>query len=588
MCKGLFLVLISFLITGVIYSCGGGGGGSSSPPPTPKAPGIYGTAASGAAHGHRPIEIGDGNGNHDGGETDDNGNFMIPTTIVKTPPYLLRVITSTTPTTMLYSVSADENAATTINITPLTDLIIRSWYSAQTPSVRIEDAFSDPVTYPAPKPESVSVIHDLIRNVVQLWLDKNNVTNTDFNLISTPFTAGTITVPGTGLDTVLHQAWVNASTGQIVISNGTTTQNSTLNAFLSSLTASTMTVSQVTGSTVESGNNDLTSVPTTTEMQAALAGINSMLAELTSMVNARGSSLVYTDLRPYIDQDSAMQHNGANPDQLAMQFAAKALTDFAAGYTESYKVKAIYSIDANSADVRIKGIGMPHSTVKKVLGKWLLSGNGRSGDIMFGVKMITRQGAYKPGDGVSVEVIVQAPPGKVTAVTLTGGSIWSSFTTTQHDTKVGAYGNMDNYYFTSGVLASPPPKDTPFTVLLTTPTGTENYTILSNAYTNEPIRITNLSDTNTTLATVTPGSELTVNWTKPTTFPINTMGLSWQAWNGTGLACLGSGILSDKKATTGRLTIPASCEGSPVSRVHVYVGAFGISGEVAQSTYTAE
>jgi len=580
--RTVFIVALG--ATPLLLSCGGGGGGgSSAPPATPKAPGIYGTAASGLAHGHRPIEVGDGDGNHGSGETDGDGNFIIPTTGL-TPPYLLLVTTATG--SKLYSVSADLNAATTINVTPLTDLIIRSWYSAQTPSVNIDYAFDNLPTNPAPKPESVSLIHDLIKNIVQLWLDNNGVTSSDFNLISTPFTAGSITVPGTGLDKVLDQAWVNAATGQIVISNGTTTQNTTLNAFLSSLTASTTTVSQLTGSTVESGNNNLTTVPTTTASQAALAGITTMLANFTNMVNAKGSSLVYTDLLPYIDPDSNMKHNGANRDQLAKILTSGATSAFSSGKTKLYTVKAIYSLDANSADMKITGTGMSNSTFKLVSGSWLISGNGRSGNIWFDVSMVTRQGAYMPGDGVTVAAGIQAPPNKVTAVTLDGGGIFSAVTITQHDTKIGPYGNMDNFYFDSGVLTNPPQAGTLFTVTLTTPTGTESYTIPSNAYTTEPIRITNLSGT--ALSTVTPGSELIVNWTKPTTFAISKMGLTYQAWNGSGVACLGEGTTSSPTATTGKVTIPASCGGSSVTRVHVYVGAMGVNGEWAKVTYTAE
>jgi hypothetical protein len=147
---------------------------------------------------------------------------------------------------------------------------------------------------------------------------------------------------------------------------------------------------------------------------------------------------------------------------------------------------------------------------------------------------------------------------------------------------------MDNFYFDSGVLTNPPPAGTLFTVTLTTPTGTESYTIPSNAYTTEPIRITNLSDTNTTLSTVTPGSELTVTWTKPTTYSVSKMGLSYQAWNGLGVACLGEGTTSGPTVTTGKVTIPALCDGKSVTRVHVYVGAMGVNGEWSKVTYTAE
>ena len=592
----VYLRVALIVVLGVVpllLSCGGGGGGGTSPaPPAPPAPpsagpAISGTAAIGAGCSHGRIEIGDGDGNKDGGDADDDGKFVIPLINVKTPPYLLRVTTATLPTTTLYSVSADENAAPTINITPLTDLIIRSWYSAQTPSVSIDHAFTDLPNHPAPSPSAVSYIHDLIKNVVQLWLDKNGVTSGDFNLISTPFTAGTITIPATGIDRVLEQAWINATTEpkSIILSDGSTTQNSTLSTFLSSLTASTTTVSVVTGSNVDSGFNDETVVPNSPAIQTALDGINATLTSFRNTIYTRGSSLLYTDLIQYMD--ASLVHNGYDQTKLAKNFTSDALSNLSKGSPKPYTIDKIYSLGTTSAYVHIKGMGKV--TFKPVTGKWLISGNGLSGSVGVALKMVTRQGAITDGNGIHVESIVQAPPGKVTAVTLDGGGIWSSATTTVHDIKVGPYGNLDNYYFDSGVLANVPPKGTPFTVLLTTPTGTESTTILSNVYTTEPSRITNLAGS--TLSTVTPGSELTVNWTKPTTFPVAKMNLSYQAWNGMGLACLGNGTVSDPTLPTGKVTIPATCgtgTGSTVARVHVYVGIIGVNEETVQVTYTAQ
>ena len=59
--------------------------------------------------------------------------------------------------------------------------------------------------------------------MAQLWLTHNGIDTTRFDLIATPFDAN-----GTGLDHVLNQTTVNAATGHVTISDGTTTQNSTI------------------------------------------------------------------------------------------------------------------------------------------------------------------------------------------------------------------------------------------------------------------------------------------------------------------------------------------------------------------------
>ena len=127
----------------------------------------------------------------------------------------------------LYSVSADSNTSTTINITPLTDMIIRSWYTAQGASV--DTAFTTPAVNPPPTATDVKVISSVVLGIVQGWLQTSGVTTGNFNLISTPFTAN-----GNGVDAVLDQTSVTANNGTItavVTGSGSSagiTQNSTI------------------------------------------------------------------------------------------------------------------------------------------------------------------------------------------------------------------------------------------------------------------------------------------------------------------------------------------------------------------------
>ena len=97
----------------------------------------------------------------------------------------------------LYSVSSNWNASATINITPLTDIIIRSWYGAK--GVDMATAFADPLTYPPPTPTDVMVLRTMVQNTVQTWLQAAGVKTAGFNAISTPFAAN-----GKGVDAVLN------------------------------------------------------------------------------------------------------------------------------------------------------------------------------------------------------------------------------------------------------------------------------------------------------------------------------------------------------------------------------------------------
>jgi len=492
-------------------------------------------------------------------------------------------------------VSADENAATTINITPLTDLIIRSWYSAQTPSVTIEDAFADPVSHPAPKPDSVSLIHNLIKNVVQLWLDNNGVTSTAFNLISTPFTAGTITVPGTGLDKVLDQAWVNAATGHIVISNGTTTQNSTLNAFLSSLTASTTTVSQVTGSTVESGNNDITSVPTTTVEQAALTGINTTLANIANTITSRGFLLSAADLQP--SMDPALMHDGMNQVLFANVTRLMAFQMMATGQNLLFKVKAVKSIDTvnNIADVRLSDNGPDTFKLRQIqfkkdagTGKWLVYGNRRVANVDLRPIMTNQQGNTCPAcSGPTVNVKVEAQPGVVSSVSVTGGGIWNSPTAVNYLDQVDyGYGFIRARFWRPGVIPALPPKDSEFTITVTKAAGgTDRYTELSSAYTLEPISITKINGTTpgNKIADAHLGSTISVEWTEPKTFAIKSRSLNYQVFT-TGPTCMGES--SSVGITNGTITMPNNCSGnSSVTQVNLSAMIFGVNGETTSALW---
>ncbi len=175
---------------------------------------VSGTAAQGSPIGSATVTLVDKNGNTAGGTTGSDGSFAFSGTGSLTPPFMLQVQTGSG---NLYSVSADPNANTTINVTPLTDMIIRSWYTVQ--GTTVNTAFTSPGTYSPPTPTDVKVISSVVLSIVEGWLQNADVDTNNFNLISTPFAAN-----GTGVDGVLDLTGVDQTTGIVTITGSNATQ----------------------------------------------------------------------------------------------------------------------------------------------------------------------------------------------------------------------------------------------------------------------------------------------------------------------------------------------------------------------------
>jgi len=352
---------------------------------------ISGTASVGNPIANAPVDLVDSAGQlvTPSPITSSVGHFSIHSTGIK-PPFLLRVPANSD---YLYSVSSDWKASATINITPLTDIIVRSWYGAK--GVDMTTAFADPVTNPPPTPTDVLVLRTMVQNTVQTWLQSAGVKTAGFNAISTPFTAN-----GKGVDAVLNlinevpstggvinvtingnQTTQNPASENMVLSSSSpnpTTQNTTFSSSNGSLTiTTTATVSGNTGSTTTT-----TSVlPTSQAEEDALAGINTTITNFVNTVNKKGHSLQASDLAPYIDPN--FYDNGMNKDLWTAN-----MIDILAGYTMSYSGLQINSLDTvnNVANVwfqvtsgnQTNGVT---TTFKLVGDTWLVSGNGYEAQI---------------------------------------------------------------------------------------------------------------------------------------------------------------------------------------------------------------
>jgi hypothetical protein len=249
---------------------------------------VTGTAATGAAIANATITLKDSQGNTRTAVTGADGTFSVRTTGL-IPPYLLQV--QPAGGAALYSVSADANASAIMNVTPLTDLIIRSWYGVQ--NVALDTAFGNPAANAPPSPAVVEIISGVVLQVVKLWMDGAGVDTSTFDPISTPFSAD-----GTGVDHVLDQTTVNIGTGEITITDGTTTQDSTVSYDTNAGAISVQTTT--TGTNGSSSSSGGTAVPVSGEEQSAVQGVNAVLAAFANAVNTKGAQLVANDLAPYL------------------------------------------------------------------------------------------------------------------------------------------------------------------------------------------------------------------------------------------------------------------------------------------------
>ncbi|MDA8086318.1 MAG: hypothetical protein M0Z75_06405 [Nitrospiraceae bacterium] len=192
----------------VLSACGGGVGGSSSGPSGSSGGTISGVAATGTAIQGVTVELVDSKGHTltTSKPTGSDGSYSISGTGALTPPFLLKVTSNagSTKGEVLYSVSAGAGATQTINITPLTDMILRTYYQVQ--GTNADAAFGGLVNgttsgkYTPPTPAVVETIAATVKTIVNSVLSSAGISNaSNFDPIAGTITAGT----GQGYDKVL-------------------------------------------------------------------------------------------------------------------------------------------------------------------------------------------------------------------------------------------------------------------------------------------------------------------------------------------------------------------------------------------------
>jgi len=553
---------------------------------------LSGTAAVGAALAGATVTVIDSQGNSASAVTSAQGSYQIATSTsaLGAAPWLVRVTPATG--TVLYSVTADA-APTVANITPWTDLIVRTWYGVQ--GVSPATAFAAPASYPPPNPTQVGTVAQPLLSVAQLGINVHGAAISEpQHFINQAFSAN-----GTGTDLLLEntQVTVSGTSGAtVVVQAGSTTQTTALaySTSTSSVTADTTAtdgVSTTTSSLVQV-------VPVASTQASAIDEINARLAAFAAVVNSKGASLTAADVIDFYTEDAL--DGGLTRDQIVSDL----VTDFSeGGQTISLSVQRVERLDtvAGEAELIVRfrqtlgsavDVDDEYFRMRKVSGLWRLTGDGRIAQVGVTAEARRNQGTYTQNSGPSINIDVR--PLKDTASAVTVSSSVLSATLTQGPTEITDSGvQLSTFNYNTGTLTGTLPQaGTPFTLTLTRSSGgTVSYTVALNAFTNEMIQIT--SPTGTSLSQANLGGTLPVSWTLPVTYAIQRVRLGAfvftdTANNSNTLSCDAEAGVLGTNATTGNLQLPATCGGQPVKKVNISVNVDGVNGERSQVIYTLQ
>lgn len=586
-------LLLAVLFSVALASCGGGGG-TTTGGGTPAGSTVTGTAATGLPVANASLVFKGANGQQVTATTSATGAYSLSTGSL-TSPYFVKVTTAAATLnypagSVFYSVSADA-APSVVNVTPLTDLVVRSWYQVQPTPVTADVAFANPVANPPPAPGVVTVIENVVRQIVGNLLNSNGVNPATLNLISTPFVAN-----GAGVDAALDATQVNAASGIVMTGALTTT-----------ITAA----SGVISTTAVSGvNSTSTSVPIPTNANASVVtGIQTGLDTFAAAVNAKGTQLADTDILPFLDANNAMI-GGFTPAETAAEYAGTMRVQ-TAGDTVSMKVVSLDSVAGNVAHVTVLFTkttnGKPgtqpvqFALVQQANGQWLDARDMRFADVDGSVITSTYAGSVGTNQtNINIDVAALLPPGGATLTgiltgipTVSGPGLSSTpliaggTNTASYIAKPGAAPvnvTYDTFHFPTNILP-PLAAGNVYTVSLPTATSSVSSTVTSNAVTTEAISIGGLT---IGLSNAKLGTPLTFSWTLPTTFTVIGVALEGNSTNGANRCGIINGsVLLPATATSGTVTLPATCGGVAATGAWVAVDIYGAHGEriLAQFTF---
>jgi hypothetical protein len=605
---------------------------------------VQGTASVGAAIISGAVTLVDANGNSVSGTTASDGTFALASGGL-TPPYLVRIVLATAAGpylagTTLYSVSADGNTSTHINVNVLTDTMLRTFYNAE--GINPDAAFANPTGVDAaPSPTAVESLANLFIPAIQLWTNNDGLTltgdapaNGALNLITSPYAAfppGVPPPPGS-LDLLLHQIIAETSNSDGSVSALTISGGGTITETINPTTANdliTLTTTTTDSSNPNSGSSaSFSALALTNTLQPVIDGLNALLTLFKNIVNSRGAALTGSDLLPLY----SMNYLDSGRDRI--QASIHDASELSGATVNSLTVAGIRSFDPATmvADVIIassfsfngqteSGTDNGGNFFKLENGNWVQYGNQRVGDFSANVSART----FQPfgGNGVFMNAFADTPAGRVTNVIVSGPTenaalhIWpgnlGAATLTQGAQQV-ENGELHDTFFTlsndlrpgqgtafQNVTSKVPPGSTFVFIVSTTNVGTPQYVEHSNAITTEMIQFTSFNGAPVPAAPPTGHLPLSavvnqtvnVTFTTPQTFAVSRVSVSAEIFDGppnltTSHGCFVDGqnsvTLNANHTGSASITFPANMSvcglnSNAIQAVQIFLEADGVNGE---------
>ena len=398
---------------------------------------------------------------------------------------------------------------------------------------------------------------------------------------------------------------------------GTQTTNLTLDSN-GNITAST----SITVNSVTSTSFTTAFVPASSAARTALNGVLTTLSNMAAVINARGTSLAGADILPFVD--SGYMGGGKN----SSQFSANMASDMAGNTLNNFTVDHILNFDSVNNIIAIDGqvtITSGTTTVVKDVngnegdglifklesdGSWKFYGDQQRAKVNLRTETSQRMlgtgtGCTTGCDGVYYDLQLQvgAATTSVTAATATGnigGSTQTLSMTKGSGTFTDSSGFVTDHFDVNGPggtfygLSGPsqfPTAGSPYTfAVLFSDTSTANYTRMIGGSTSEALTLqAGVEAAVGHSASATLGKPVTLSWNLPVTFPIAEVYMYANVTDTNGNGCDTQGPTLAANATSGTMTLPATCNGLGVQISPGYpsisVVVTGTSGESTNIWY---
>lgn len=549
---------------------------------------LTGIAAKGAPIGGAGVTAKDSTGKSSSSTTANDGMFQINVTGFSAP-FLMRL--DVPGGGILYSFAMD---STTTTIHPISDVVVRVWYSLQ--GVVPNAAYTNITAHPAPSANQLAAITGPLEDHLAVWLGLEGINPFTFDLLQTTFSAD-----GTGFDRILDRTTPTIGVGTFTLALQDAPTSPTIEQeIVLTPDADDSTLRFQSSTTTASGtttSDQTVVIPSTAPLLSAIAGVETLLGKLANVVASKGTQLSASHLTSLFTTDflGEGQNRTIYTGHIAQELRGTAI--------ESASVVQIHSFDPALgvlfADVQLLITAGAESQVaelermgfKKSGSSWLFYGDRMPAEISFEVETRIDLPGFSPhfaNPHPNINIDVRAEEGTIASVTVSGGGIFNN-TPVPKDSSVEieeiefAPGQTTQItrelFFLGATPDTHPPAGTQFTITVTPVVGApQTYTITSGATTTEGVNI--LAPSAFDLAAAQLGGMLTFQWTLPETFSIQSIDVGAFLF-GAGVQCGAEAdaqiIASD--ATSATFHLPTTCNSQPVSSVNLNLSINGTLGE---------